>query len=71
MDLSKIILDYADQRGQFSFRDICRYCRSQENCIDEVPEAAISACLRRLKGGGLIRNKRDYWYKLKQKRGPG
>jgi hypothetical protein len=67
MNLTKLILDYAKIRGQFNYREICRYCREQGGEGKELPDFKISACLRRLKGHGYLLNKRDVWYVQSQR----
>lgn len=66
MSLSKVILEYAMKQGQFSTREIRRHCFSNEVKLDDKSKAAISGCLRRLKGKGYLWNKRGTWYFRKQ-----
>ncbi|MGQ4665490.1 hypothetical protein ACUIJN_06555 [Metabacillus halosaccharovorans] len=62
MSLSKVIMEYAMKQGQFSTREICLYCFSDEVKINVKSKAAVSGCLRRLKGKGFLWNIRGTWY---------
>ncbi|HZG87446.1 hypothetical protein [Paenibacillus sp.] len=65
MKLTDDILKYAGERRQFTTNELIREVLGLEGEASSS-RSAVAKCLRRLKSGGYLWNKRDVWYVRKK-----